>query len=46
MQLKKIKRAEKRGTESVMEEKFALLFSTSFQAANIRMNVSDDSFPA
>ena len=26
MQLKKIKRAEKKGTESVMDEKFALLF--------------------
>ena len=26
MSLKKIKRAEKKGTESVMDEKFALLF--------------------
>ncbi|XP_055616698.1 signal transducer and transcription activator isoform X3 [Toxorhynchites rutilus septentrionalis] len=30
MQLKKIKRAEKKGTESVMDEKFALLFQSSF----------------
>lgn len=31
MQLKKIKRAEKKGTESVMDEKFALLFQSRFQ---------------
>ncbi|KAF7994788.1 hypothetical protein HCN44_004260 [Aphidius gifuensis] len=30
MQLKKIKRAEKKGTESVMDEKFSLFFSSSF----------------
>jgi signal transducer and activator of transcription 5B len=30
MQLKKIKRAEKKGTESVMDEKFALLFQSNF----------------
>ncbi|CRK98250.1 CLUMA_CG011612, isoform A [Clunio marinus] len=30
LQLKKIKRAEKKGTESVMNEKFALLFQSSF----------------
>ncbi|KAF7489895.1 Signal transducer and activator of transcription 5A [Sarcoptes scabiei] len=30
MQLKKIKRTEKKGTESVMDEKFALLFNTRF----------------
>ncbi|XP_035907568.1 signal transducer and transcription activator isoform X2 [Anopheles stephensi] len=30
MQLKKIKRAEKKGTECVMDEKFALLFQSSF----------------
>lgn len=30
MQLKKIKRAEKRGTESVMDEKFSLYFSSQF----------------
>lgn len=28
MQLKKIKRSEKKGTESVMDEKFALLFKS------------------
>jgi signal transducer and activator of transcription 5B len=31
MQLKKIKRAEKKGTESVMDEKFALLFHSQFK---------------
>ncbi|CAH0557720.1 unnamed protein product [Brassicogethes aeneus] len=30
MQLKKIKRAEKKGTESVMDEKFCLLFQSQF----------------
>ena len=30
MQLKRIKRAEKKGTESVMDEKFALLFQSQF----------------
>lgn len=34
MQLKKIKRAEKKGTESVMDEKFALLFTSKFQIGN------------
>lgn len=34
MQLKKIKRAEKKGTESVMDEKFALLFQTSFNVGH------------
>lgn len=34
MQLKKIKRAEKKGTESVMDEKFALLFQSTFKIAN------------
>jgi signal transducer and activator of transcription 5B len=37
MQLKKIKRAEKKGTESVMDEKFILLFFTEFR-------IADDSF--
>lgn len=37
MQLKKIKRTEKKGTESVMDEKFILLFFTEFR-------VADDSF--
>lgn len=40
MQLKKIKRAEKKGTESVMDEKFALLFKSSFQSADLHINVS------
>ncbi|KAL1414570.1 hypothetical protein MTO96_007355 [Rhipicephalus appendiculatus] len=31
MQLRKIKRAEKKGTESVMDEKFALLFQSQFK---------------
>ena len=30
MQLKKIKRAEKKGTESVMDEKFSLFFQSQF----------------
>lgn len=37
MQLKKIKRTEKKGTESVMDEKFILLFFTEFR-------IADDSF--
>ena len=34
MSLKKIKRAEKKGTESVMDEKFALLFCSEFSIGN------------
>ncbi|XP_014225592.1 signal transducer and activator of transcription 5B isoform X2 [Trichogramma pretiosum] len=34
MQLKKIKRAEKKGTESVMDEKFSLLFQSQFTVGN------------
>jgi len=34
MSLKKIKRAEKKGTESVMDEKFALLFWSEFALGN------------
>ncbi|CAG0884262.1 unnamed protein product [Cyprideis torosa] len=34
MQLKKIKRAEKRGSESVMDEKFSLLFQTQFNVGS------------
>ena len=34
MSLKKIKRAEKKGTESVMDEKFALLFWSEFSVGN------------
>lgn len=40
MQLKKIKRAEKKGTESVMDEKFALLFQSKFQTGDMQLNVS------
>lgn len=39
MQLKKIKRAEKKGTESVMDEKFSLLFRSMFQCGDIQLNV-------
>lgn len=43
MQLKKIKRAEKKGTESVMDEKFALLFQSSFAVGHgdLVFSVSD-----
>ncbi|XP_037955959.1 signal transducer and transcription activator isoform X2 [Teleopsis dalmanni] len=40
MQLKKIKRAEKKGTESVMDEKFSLLFYTSTIVNEFKINVS------
>lgn len=40
MQLKKIKRAEKKGTESVMDEKFALLFQSKFQTGDMQLNVN------
>lgn len=33
MQLKKIKRAEKKGSESVVDEKFSLYFQSKFTAA-------------
>ena len=39
MQLKKIKRAEKKGTESVMDEKFTLLFRTTINTATYRLQV-------
>lgn len=45
MQLKKIKRAEKRGTESVMDEKFALLFKSTFQSADVTINAWVMSLP-
>ena len=38
MSLKKIKRAEKKGTESVMDEKFALLFWSEFPVGNSAEN--------
>lgn len=45
MQLKKIKRAEKKGTESVMDEKFALLFQAKFQTGDMQLNVWVMSLP-
>ena len=40
LQLKKIKRAErKQATESVMDEKFAVLFWSEFQVADLRFQV-------
>lgn len=45
MQLKKIKRAEKRGTESVMDEKFALLFKATFQCSDVQINAWVMSLP-
>lgn len=39
MQLKKIKRAEKKGTESVMDEKFALLFYTTSVVESYKIRV-------
>ncbi|XP_055323870.1 signal transducer and activator of transcription 5B-like isoform X1 [Sitodiplosis mosellana] len=45
MQLKKIKRAEKKGTESVMDEKFALLFQSKFQTGDMQLNVWVMSLP-
>lgn len=45
MQLKNIKRSEKKAAESVMFEKFALLFQSTLQTADIRINVSVMSLP-
>ncbi|KAH8271313.1 hypothetical protein KR018_006273 [Drosophila ironensis] len=45
MQLKKIKRAEKKGTESVMDEKFALFFCTTTTMNDYRINVWTLSLP-
>ena len=47
MSLKKIKRAEKKGTESVMDEKFALLFWSEFSIGNgeFHHQVSLGTFP-
>jgi len=49
MQLKKIKRTEKKGTESVMDEKFALLFFSRFnvcggELGDIQVRVTCDFF--
>ncbi|XP_016981466.2 signal transducer and transcription activator isoform X2 [Drosophila rhopaloa] len=45
MQLKKIKRAEKKGTESVMDEKFSLLFYTTTTVSDFQMRVWTLSLP-
>ncbi|XP_032579145.1 signal transducer and transcription activator isoform X2 [Drosophila sechellia] len=45
MQLKKIKRAEKKGTESVMDEKFALFFYTTTIVNNFQIRVWTLSLP-
>ncbi|XP_017048819.1 signal transducer and transcription activator isoform X2 [Drosophila ficusphila] len=45
MQLKKIKRAEKKGTESVMDEKFALLFYTTTTVNDFQLRVWTLSLP-
>jgi hypothetical protein len=39
LQLKKIKRTEKKGTESVMDEKFSVLFWTEFQVGELKFQV-------
>lgn len=43
MQIKKIKRSKK-NAESVTEEKFALLFKSKFQMADMQFNVSEFRF--
>lgn len=45
MKLQKIKRSERKGTESVTDEKYALLFKTTFQTADIQINVWVMSLP-
>lgn len=39
MQIKKIKRAEKKGSGSVMDEKFTLIFKWTFQSSDIHLNL-------
>ena len=39
LQLKRIKRTEKKGTESVMEEKFSVLFWTEFRVSELQFQV-------
>lgn len=39
LQLKKIKRTEKKGTESVMDEKFSVLFWTEFLVGELKFQV-------
>lgn len=45
MQLTKIKRTEKRGSESVMDEKFVLLFQTTLHVGDIQLNIWVMSMP-
>jgi len=45
LQLKKIKRTEKRGTESVMDEKFSVLFWTDFQLGDLKFQMWTLSLP-
>ena len=45
LQLKKIKRAEKKGQESVMDEKFAILFWTEFQVSELKFQLWTFSLP-
>ena len=45
LQLKRIKRTEKKGTESVMEEKFSVLFWTEFQVSELKFQVWTLSLP-
>jgi signal transducer and activator of transcription 5B len=45
LQLKKIKRTEKKGTESVMDEKFSVLFWTEFQVGELKFQLWTLSLP-
>ena len=45
LQLKKIKRTEKKGTESVMDEKFSVLFWTEFQVSELKFQLWTFSLP-
>jgi len=45
LQLKKIKRTEKKGTESVMDEKFAVLFWTEFTVGDLKFQLWTLSLP-
>merc|ERR1712018_1091803 len=45
LQLKKIRRTEKKGTESVMDEKFAVLFWTEFTVGDLKFQLWTLSLP-
>jgi len=45
LQLRKIKRTEKKGQESVMDEKFAVLFWTDFQVGELKFQLWTFSLP-